>query len=377
MAETAPDPREALDARRDRSVALIQALCRIGEDSRGNTEDRLTLATGVVREALRADEAELWLLRQDGGFSTLGPDDRCVTGPEARRWRARLSGARTSLDVATHPRPALEAGIVGASGLRGALRCERRRGAKPWTAADRLLAALAADRLAILLEAEGARTSGATGLGAVVQSFAHDLGNTLTTALGHVQLAASAPAGLPRDESTQGALAALDFACQLSRQLIGLGDGRDREFSAVSLDDVVASVDRLLRSVLGRNRHLDLELEAGDLRIDGDPSALRRLLLNLVANARDATEPGGSIRIATRTRRRVAELTVRDDGVGMDESVRAHMFEPGFSTRRGDGGYGLGLAAVRAIVDAHGADIAVESAPGDGTTVTVRFPGIG
>jgi signal transduction histidine kinase len=67
-------------------------------------------------------------------------------------------------------------------------------------------------------------------------------------------------------------------------------------------------------------------------------------------------------------------LTVRDDGVGMAEEVRARIFEPSFTTKDVGAGTGLGLAITYNVVDAHGGRVDVDSAPGVGTTVRITLP---
>jgi signal transduction histidine kinase len=113
-----------------------------------------------------------------------------------------------------------------------------------------------------------------------------------------------------------------------------------------------------------------------------DPEQIEALVLNLVLNAKEAVRPGGRIHVrcgagrflATGAQRGRAcfELSVEDDGVGMDAEIRARLFTPFFTTRRG--GTGLGLAIVRHIVDAHRGEIHVASEPGQGTRFTVQFP---
>jgi CheY-like chemotaxis protein len=106
-----------------------------------------------------------------------------------------------------------------------------------------------------------------------------------------------------------------------------------------------------------------------------DPADLREVLLNLLFNATDAMPEGGRIDITARPGRKpgTARLDVRDTGHGMPESVRAHVFEPFFSTK-GPKGTGLGLAVAYSIITRHGGDIEVASRVGEGTTFTIRLP---
>ena len=95
---------------------------------------------------------------------------------------------------------------------------------------------------------------------------------------------------------------------------------------------------------------------------------MRRLLVNLAVNARDAMPTGGVLTIETRhaAGEGVVELNVRDTGTGMDDEVRARLFEPFFTTKPAGKGTGLGLAAVQTIVAQCGGWIEVDTAPGAG-----------
>ncbi len=107
----------------------------------------------------------------------------------------------------------------------------------------------------------------------------------------------------------------------------------------------------------------------------GDERQLSRVLRNLVKNACEAQPGGGAVEIATRAGADTVAFTVKDDGPGMPEDVRARMFEPGFSTKQR--GSGVGLAVTRRIIEQHGGAIDVESAPGHGTSITIRLPAYG
>jgi len=143
---------------------------------------------------------------------------------------------------------------------------------------------------------------------------------------------------------------------------------------------------------LTRARWSDLALARGaaiEMRIEAAPDAptimaneseLREALINLVFNAADALPDGG--RITLRVRRQAADarmakpaviVEVSDNGVGMDANTRNHCLEPFFTTK-GTRGTGLGLAMVYGITQRHGAELQVDSEPGQGTTVRLLFP---
>ena len=170
--------------------------------------------------------------------------------------------------------------------------------------------------------------------------------------------------------------------------------GRMREFyrqREPQLDLKPVSLNELLQQVidLTRARWSDMPMQrgivvamrtelAGDLPlITGVESELREALTNLVLNAVDALAEGGTITLRTRAAGEPGspsvQVEVADTGTGMDEETRRRCLEPFFTTK-GERGTGLGLAMVYGVVQRHGADLEIESAPGAGTTVRLSFP---
>lgn len=124
---------------------------------------------------------------------------------------------------------------------------------------------------------------------------------------------------------------------------------------------------------------VDLALELGcDRMIEADGERLRQVLVNVVQNAmqaimeRSSARPAGRVVISTACQGDTVRITVKDNGVGMSEEVKARLFEPLFSTK--PFGLGLGLALVRRIVERHGGSVSVVSWPEEGTSVDIRLP---
>jgi signal transduction histidine kinase len=103
---------------------------------------------------------------------------------------------------------------------------------------------------------------------------------------------------------------------------------------------------------------------------------LECVILNLVANARDAMPGGGAIDISIWRERADAILYVQDNGGGMSVETVAEAFRPYFTTKASLGGTGLGLAMVKRFAEQAGGQAEIDSAPGAGTTVILRLPGI-
>jgi CheY-like chemotaxis protein len=117
---------------------------------------------------------------------------------------------------------------------------------------------------------------------------------------------------------------------------------------------------------------VNLEL-AGDDEVMGWSASLREALTNLVFNALDAMPRGGDLQLGVRSVGAMVAVEVIDTGAGMPPDVAARIFEPFFTTK-GERGTGLGLAMVYGIVERHGGQITVDSAPGRGSTFRLTFP---
>jgi two-component system OmpR family sensor kinase len=125
-------------------------------------------------------------------------------------------------------------------------------------------------------------------------------------------------------------------------------------------------------------RVLAVELAPGLPALWADPVLLRRVLDNLLENARKYSEPDTTLRLSAHPEAGGVQLLVSDEGIGIDEQDLPRVFVPFFhsdrSRTRATGGAGLGLALSRRVVEAHGGNIALASRPGQGTTVTVWLP---
>jgi two-component system sensor histidine kinase HydH len=110
----------------------------------------------------------------------------------------------------------------------------------------------------------------------------------------------------------------------------------------------------------------------GDATVEVDPRRLKEALLNLVANAIEATPPGGEVAVEVRPAGDAAEITVRDTGRGMPAETLRRIGTPFFTTR--DDGTGLGVVLARSVILQHGGSLHYDSAPGQGTRVKVTLP---
>jgi signal transduction histidine kinase len=149
---------------------------------------------------------------------------------------------------------------------------------------------------------------------------------------------------------------------------------QSNEPERVDLHAAAESVRLILASVLERQK-IQLVIESeGDVTIEALADETRQVLLNLIRNACDATQPPGSAVTVNLIRRSgVVAIAVADRGTGIQPQLLDHLFEFGRSTK-GERGNGMGLWTVKHILDRHHATIAVESALGQGTTFTIHWP---
>ncbi len=183
---------------------------------------------------------------------------------------------------------------------------------------------------------------------------------------------AEALAARDLDEGTQRELAGLALAaCRGIERVVG-----DAAMGSVRLEEV--DVGRLVResvaaAVLG-GASVTSSISSDLPRIDADPLRLRQALDNLVANAVTHSPPGREVVVNARVGEGEILLSVSDKGGGIPVEEQEWIFEPGVRLATGRPGAGIGLAVARAIAEAHGGRLTVESVPGRGATFTLALP---
>lgn len=206
-------------------------------------------------------------------------------------------------------------------------------------------------------------------LGGVAAGLAHEIGNP---AAAISALAAQSPVDAHRLQAEAHRLG------EITRRMAMAAGARSREIAPLALNAVVQSVAALL-AFDQRFRRVDvaLSLDPSLPLARGAEDDVVQLLFYLMTNALEALQESGGtaprIDLATRRAGEAIELSVADNGCGMDEATRARALEPFFTTKGGGRGNGLGLDACRAILERAGGTIALESRPGEGTRVTCRF----
>jgi len=147
----------------------------------------------------------------------------------------------------------------------------------------------------------------------------------------------------------------------------------------VDLSVVCQEVIRLAHHTFDRAILLEQAIDP-NLVVSGDQAELHQVIMNLCLNARDAMPAGGTLRIvaelaeSSSDERSRVRVTIADSGTGMDAATRARIFEPFFTTKPEGAGFGLGLSTVREVINMHGGEVEVQSAPGKGTSFFIYLP---
>ena len=230
-------------------------------------------------------------------------------------------------------------------------------------------------------------------IGRLSGGIAHDFNNLLSV------ITAAADLAKRRVHSPQEALAQLEAissasgrAADLTQRLLAFARRQVVEPRVVNVGRQLQDLHEMLRRLVGERIEVVLDVHPAVPDVLIDPTQLEQVLMNLAANARDAMPEGGTLRFEVRSRTlstrdkghaddvlrpgRYVVVAARDTGSGMDEATRRRAFEPFFTTKQLGRGTGLGLATCHGIAHQAGGTIAIESAPGTGTTILLHLPSV-
>jgi len=221
-------------------------------------------------------------------------------------------------------------------------------------------------------------------LGSATAMIAHEINNLLTPLANYAALAAQNP------QDRELAAKVLDRtvrncqrAAKIMQSMLAMANGQSQEREDAPVKDLVEEVFACLcrdfqKDGITVETRIPAELQVHCIRVQ-----IQQVLMNLILNAREAMLPGGGIlKVTAVANAQHIDIVVSDTGRGVTPNDLRNIFRPFFTTKSGsthpaDGsGSGVGLAFCRRIVDAHGGEIGVESAPGRGSAFTIRLPQI-
>jgi len=213
-------------------------------------------------------------------------------------------------------------------------------------------------------------------IGQLAAGVAHELNEPLSSILGFAQLL-QRNAALPDGgrEDVEKIVTASLHAREIIKKLLLFARQTPPFRGPVNLNQVIVGAIDLFRHHFEKEGiELACALCPEMPLLAGDAGQLTQVLVNLVVNAVQAMPDGGRLLVRTEVHDGQVVCIVEDTGVGMTEEVQSRLFLPFFTTKEVNQGTGLGLPVVHGIVTAHGGTIEVTSAPGAGTTFTIRLP---
>jgi PAS domain S-box-containing protein len=226
-------------------------------------------------------------------------------------------------------------------------------------------------------------------VGQLAGGVAHDFNNLLTVITSYSAMLLAEQDTTPDVRADLEEIkGAADRAATLTRQLLAFSRRQLLQPRVIDLNELALNLEKMLSRLLREDIELRTKLDPALGMVHADPGQLEQVIVNLSVNARDAMPDGGLLTIETANVHLdesfgplpeagagdYVMLAVSDTGHGMTESVKAHLYEPFFTTKETGKGTGLGLSTVYGIVQQSGGSIWVYSEPGQGTTFKIYLP---
>jgi PAS domain S-box-containing protein len=227
-------------------------------------------------------------------------------------------------------------------------------------------------------------------IGNLAGGVAHDFNNILTSILGSTALMKRK---LKRNDIWFRFVDIIETAAKrgagLTRQLLTFARKSAVQFKPVILNDIVRETLQLFERSIDKAITIKEQIPTDPFIVNGDDGQIQQAILNLLINARDAMNDGGTImvdcRVANLDEQKKHEvgaprsgtyvaLAIADTGIGMDHYIQQRIFEPFFTTKDQGKGTGLGLSVVYGVVNSHNGFIHVQSEPGKGSRFSLYFP---
>lgn len=225
-------------------------------------------------------------------------------------------------------------------------------------------------------------------LGELASTTTHEFNNVLTTILNYAKMGLRHTDEETRTRALEKIFSAGQRAEKITNSVLGIARNRSLSPAPTNLAAIVSESLVLLEREMQKYRiEIVAQLET-DRKAQAVAGQIQQVLLNLLTNARQAmSENGGrgggriEVRVAEDSAAGTIDLTVRDNGPGIAQEDLPKIFKSGYSTKSGPdstgkGGAGVGLAACRDIVQAHGGKLRVESTPGRGTAFIIKLPAV-
>ncbi len=220
-------------------------------------------------------------------------------------------------------------------------------------------------------------------LGELTGTATHEFNNVLMTIINYARMGIRNRDDATRDKALSKILDASERAAKITNTILAQARNRSDSFEPTDLATIISDALVLLERELRKYRiAVETDLQPGTPQAMVSGNQIQRVLLNLLINARQAMEEGGTILIrlsSDESDPAFVNLTVRDSGSGIPQEQLPRIFDSFYSTKdgpdeSGKGGTGLGLSACKEVIDAHGGKIKVQSTVGRGTAFILSLP---
>ncbi|MGB5601860.1 MAG: response regulator [Gammaproteobacteria bacterium] len=231
-------------------------------------------------------------------------------------------------------------------------------------------------------------------IGQLTSGVAHDFGNLMTIARGNLELLDQSfieeyDINEEYREILDDACSAIEDAVELTKQLLAFSRKKSLAQEYLNVEESITGYIKLFSNILGDKIELSINIEDDLPDILVDTTQFESSFLNVIINARNAMPDGGLLTVRAGLKQypdgkeshntdndiadQAVSISITDTGIGMSDDIRKHATEPFFTTRK-DEGTGLGLSMVYAFMRQSRGDLTIDSSPGQGTCVDMKFP---
>ncbi|MEN8221991.1 MAG: PhnD/SsuA/transferrin family substrate-binding protein [Acidobacteriota bacterium] len=236
-------------------------------------------------------------------------------------------------------------------------------------------------------------------IGTLAGGIAHDFNNLLTVIGGHTQIVKM---NISNNNYLYENISSIQDACELAgnltRQLLTFSRKGIITPRSMNINDVILNLNKMVRRLIGEDININISLGDSIPLISADPGQIEQIIINLIVNANDAITAKGditeekNIKIETgyvntnkeklpvqleKLQESYIYISVQDNGIGIEDKIKDKIFDPFFTGKGLGHRTGLGLATVYGIIKQNSGGIHFESEPGEGSTFTVYWPGLG
>ncbi len=224
-------------------------------------------------------------------------------------------------------------------------------------------------------EAEAAKAQRLDGIMRMTHQLSHEVGNMIGIITGSLGLLERETGFSERQQRNINRIRkAANRGRELASSMLSIGSQQPIHPASVDIGALLRAMMDVLEIAVGPNNEIALEIDDSLPRLALDAALFEQSILNLCLNAAAALPTGGSILISARLLEQEVEVSVEDNGHGMDQDAIDRAFEPYFTTRTQQGGTGLGLAMVYGFMRQSGGDAKITSRPEQGVRVALTFP---